>query len=348
MAASINNSAWLEWMASLVGEKSRQTLAATFPPDRYYCLLDEMPWHLVPQTARGRFQEQSRGDQPLFLNSGCFVAGAGDLPAELRATEETVSGFALQNTIAWVRTHASGALLPFWLGPELEALVRSLQNEKGPVPSSIPANSKALLLAAGILIPEDITGHRDAQEEKFKSAAAMFQRTGFAPLAELLHPFHVATLRRYYRQLIRTGGVKLGDRQSDRRYVAYNEPVARYFHRQLTPALSVVAGEKLRPSYVYLASYLGGAELKQHIDRAQCEFSVTLCLDFSPEPDLATPWPIHLQTPNGTVSVYQGLGDGLVYRGTKLPHYRRPLGDNQTSTSIFFHYVGSDFDGPLE
>ena len=98
---------------------------------------------------------------------------------------------------------------------------------------------------------------------------------------------------------------------------------------------------------MYLASYLSGAELKKHVDRPQCEFSVTLCLDFSPEPDLATPWPIHLETPNGTVTVYQGLGDGLVYRGTTLPHYRRPLGNNQTSTSIFFHYVGSDFDGPL-
>ena len=330
-----------------MGETSRQTLAATFPADRYYCLLDELPWHLVPQTARARFREQKPGEQPLFLNSNCFVSDAGSLPEELRGNEESLSGFARQGTIAWVRSHAAGGLLPFWLGPELEALVRSLQDGKRPVPASIPANSKALLSAAGILIPEDVARHQDAHEEKFRSAAATFKRTGYAPLAELIHPFHVATLRRYYRHLIRTGVAKLGDRQSERRYVAYNEPVARYFHHQLAPTLSIVAGDKLRPSYVYLASYLSGAELKKHVDRPQCEFSVTLCLDFSPEPDLATPWPIHLETPSGTVTVYQGLGDGLVYRGTTLPHYRRPLGNNQTSTSIFFHYVGSDFDGPL-
>jgi len=30
-----------------------------------------------------------------------------------------------------------------------------------------------------------------------------------------------------------------------------------------------------------------------------------------------------------------------------LPHYRGPLGEGQTSTSIFFHYVSADFAGTL-
>ena len=161
----------------------------------------------------------------------------------------------------------------------------------------------------------------------------------------MIHPFHIAALRRYYRYLIRTGAIRLGDGQSPRRYVAYNEPVARFFHHDIAATLSAVAGEPLKPSYVYLASYLSGAELKKHTDREQCEFSVTLCLDFSPEPALATPWPIRLDTPTGTVTVYQALGDGLAYRGTRLPHYRSALGEGQTSTSIFFHYVAADFAG---
>ena len=99
---------------------------------------------------------------------------------------------------------------------------------------------------------------------------------------------------------------------------------------------------------MYFASYLSGAELKKHTDRAQCEFSVTLCLDFSPEPQAATPWPINLDAPSGKVTVYQTIGDGLAYRGTKLPHYRDALGRGQSSTSIFFHYVAADFAGPLD
>jgi hypothetical protein len=129
--------------------------------------------------------------------------------------------------------------------------------------------------------------------------------------------------------------------------VAYNEPVARFFHHQIAAMLSAVAGEPLKPSYVYMASYLSGAELRKHTDREQCEFSVTLCLDFSPEPELETPWPIRLDTPGATVTVHQALGDGLAYRGTRLPHYRRLLGEGQTSTSIFFHYVPVDFAGSL-
>jgi len=144
------------------------------------------------------------------------------------------------------------------------------------------------------------------------------------------------------------GTIRLGDEQSSRRYVAHNEAVARFFHHQIANAVSAIVGEALKPSYVYFGSYLSGAELKKHTDRPQCAFSVTLCLDFSPEPDLATSWPIRLDTPEGTVKVYQALGDALVYRGTRVPHYRHVLAKGYTSTSIFFHYVPEDFPGSLE
>jgi hypothetical protein len=205
-----------------------------------------------------------------------------------------------------------------------------------------------VLSAAGILVPEARLKLRPSEVlEEERKAAALFQEKGYAPLGKLIHPFHVAALRRYYRRLIRSGAIQLGDGQSDRRYAAYNEPVARFFHRQIAARLSAVAGEPLKASYVYLASYISGAELRKHTDRAQCDFSITFCLDFSPEPELATPWPIRLDTPKGTVTVYQALGDGLAYRGTRLPHYRSALPEGQTSMSIFFHYVAADFDGPL-
>jgi hypothetical protein len=125
--------------------------------------------------------------------------------------------------------------------------------------------------------------------------------------------------------------------------------VARFFHHAIADVLGEVVGEPIKPSYVYFASYKAGAELKKHTDRAQCEFSVTLCLDFSPEPKHESPWPIRLETKtNRSIAVYQALGDGLAYRGTQVPHYRDKLGEGQTSTSIFFHYVPADFAGSLE
>ena len=330
-----------------MGGVSRQIYAATLPPDRFYCLLDELPLHLIPQRALRSLRQEDLSSR-LYLNPECTLCGAGQVPDELRSQEALLSGFALRGTVAWVRSRATGDLLPFWLGPQLEGVLQGLRPNE-PVPLSVPDSARRLLAAAEILLPEDGTdGHDRRREERIGKASLLFRAKGYAPFSDLIHPFHIAALRRYYRYLIRTGAIRLGDRQSPRRQVAYNDPVARFFHSDIATTLSAVASESLKPSYVYLASYLSGADLKKHTDREQCEFSITLCLDFSPEPELATPWPIRLDTAGGTVTVYQALGDGLVYRGTRLPHYREPLCEGQTSTSIFFHYVGSDFTGSLD
>jgi hypothetical protein len=347
MATSLNNPAWVEWMTTLMGGASRQTYAATLPPDRFYCLLEELPLHLIPQRALKSLQRQDDQAKNFVLNPDCVLCTDGQLPDELESRRELLSGFALQGTIAWVRNRASASLLPFWLGPALEGVVRALRPNE-PLPSSLPHSTRRLLMAADILIPQEREGSATQREKTLKEASLLFCEKGYAPIGDLIHPFHIAALRRYYRYLIRTGAIELGDGQSPRRYVAYNEPVARFFHHEITKTLSAVAGERIKPSYVYLASYLSGAELKKHTDRAQCEFSVTLCLDFSPEPQLATPWPIRLDSSGVTVTVYQAVGDGLAYRGTRLPHYRDRLGEGQTSTSIFFHYVAADFQGSLD
>lgn len=349
-----------------MGGESRQTHAATFPPDRFYCLLDELPLHLIPQSAlrslrlqnkdhshptlfdQSLLEQSSFPGSELFMNPQCLVRWAGDLPEELASREADFTGFALQGTIAWVRDPVSGCLLPFWLGPRFEAALRDLRPGE-PVPFGLDGEVLQLLVEAGIVISSGHTAQRmQSWESQLASAGPEFRKKGYAPLGQLIHPFHLAALRRYYRYLIRTGAIRLGDGQSPRRYVSYNDPVARFFHGFLTHKLSQVAGEPLKASYVYLASYLSDAELKKHTDREQCEFSLTLCLDFSPEPALQTRWPIRLSTPEGRVAVYQALGDALAYRGTRLPHYRDVLPEGQTSTSIFFHYVSADFTGSLD
>jgi hypothetical protein len=287
---------------------------------------------------------------PWFLNPDCVISSRGELPEEFSWLSPLVSKFAPQGTMAWVRDAASNSVLPFWLGPEIGSAVHELQAHENAL-STLTDDVRSLLIRSGILVNAEHKTQRVKDkkwEETVGKAAALFRNNGYAPLPQLIHPFHVAALRRYYRYLIRTGAIQLGDGQSPRRYVAYNEPVARFFHHQIAATLSAIAGVALKPSYVYLASYLSGAGLKKHTDREQCEYSITLCLDFSPEPALATPWPIQLDTLHGSIAVYQALGDGLAYRGTRLPHYRDPLGDGQVSTSIFFHYVAADFTGSLD
>ncbi|MGA8505132.1 MAG: hypothetical protein WB762_05945 [Candidatus Sulfotelmatobacter sp.] len=346
MAAPVRNTAWLEWIAGLEGTASRQRPAAMLPPQQFHCLLDELPLHLIPQGTPGR--QNSKGDaaQALFLNPECVILPAGEVPEKLQAQRELLDGFCLQGTVAWVPA-ARGAIDPFWLGPRLEDAVSRLR--AGESALSLPLDVRLLLAEAGILTPVHHAERRAGEwSEIVNRARLVFAERNYVPLRNLIHPFNLAALRRYYRYAIRRGTIRLGDEQSRRRYVAHNEPVARYFHHQITNAVSAIAEEAVKPSYVYLASYLSGAELKQHTDRQQCEFSVTLCLDFSPEPELATSWPLRLDTSEGGVTVYQALGDGLVYRGTKVPHYRDALGEGYTSTSMFFHYVRADFSGSLD
>jgi len=360
MATSLNNPAWLEWMTTLVGGSSpaeltregvsRRNYAATLPPGLFYCLLDELPLHLIPRRVfqvvaavqtTGKPVPESR----LHRVHWRAIAGrAGFRQGTARRIRDA-------GTMAWVRSAATGNLLPFgWVRsfrpwcevcvPMDQCLV-SAAGRAGPVGGGRYSDSDDR--------PSGVGPHTDLQHtESIAHAASLFREKGYAPLGDIIHPFHLAALRRYYRHRIRTGAIKLGDGQSPLRYVAHNEPVARFFHHDIAATLSAVAGESLKPSYVYMASYLSGARLKKHTDREQCEFSVTLCLDFSPEPAVETPWPIRLDTPTETVTVYQALGDGLAYRGTRLPHYRDALGDGQTSTSIFFHYVAADFSGSLD
>ncbi|HKF02667.1 MAG TPA: hypothetical protein VKB49_10155 [Candidatus Sulfotelmatobacter sp.] len=333
-------------MSTLFGGVSRQSHAAAFPPDCYYCLLDELPLHLLPRTVDSRLRNENTTE--LYLNAACKLLPADKLPEAFAYQKDIFSAFALQGTIALVRDERTGACLPFWLDRRLEKAVQGLRLNE-PVLASMPQEVRSVLAAAGILLPRLQSEQAAPETQDWISKARMsYREKGYAPLSGLIHPFHVAALRRYYRCLIRKGKIRLGDEQSSLRYVAHNEPVARFFHQQIALALSAVAGQPLQPSYVYMASYLSGAELKKHVDREQCEFSITLCLDFSPEPELSTPWPICLDSANGKVVVYQGLGDGLAYRGTRLPHYREKLGPGQTSTSIFFHYVSADFQGRLD
>jgi hypothetical protein len=66
MASSLNNPAWWEWMTTLMGGVSLRSNAATLPPDRFYCLLDELPLHLIPQSSLRSSRVQQNRHQVLY------------------------------------------------------------------------------------------------------------------------------------------------------------------------------------------------------------------------------------------------------------------------------------------
>jgi hypothetical protein len=346
MAASAVSREWLGWVEHLARGEAR-VLDPRPDPDHFACLLEEQPGLLVPRRlAHSRMEElggAAEAGAPR-LNSQWLLSEAGEIPREIAPSDEWRGGFALESQpLVWVRDPEREFWNPFWLSRDFAARLAAAR-ESGAW-GSFAASERKALCAAGILLPQTRIGERGREFVRGKRDG--FTRNGYCVVDGLIHPFLVGELRRYFRRLIRKGRVRLGDYQSAQRYVAHNEPVARFFHLQLTRTVSRLVGKEVKPSYVYFASYQQGARLKKHTDREQCEFSITFCLDYAPEPEGATPWPIHLDTIRGKVTVQQRLGEGLLYRGGELPHHRDHLPAGHTSTSIFFHYVPAEFTGPL-
>ncbi len=335
------NAAWLAWNQQAGGNAS--AVEMHFPPDRYCCQLENQPDHLVPAALAIPGNPELGA---LHVNPDIWF-GTDGLPDGTIPDGLETRDFASFRHAVWVRQPDAGIVLPFWLGPVLFSVLSQLRSSSNAPPHFLLESRQQLDAVAILIDPVAFSERRNRAKEHLWRRAEHFQGRGYVPVHGLIHPFHVSALRRYYRRLVRTRQFTLGDSQTPNRYVAHNDPVARFFHFQFTDFVSTLAGKPVKPSYVYVASYQDGSILEKHTDREQCEFSITYCLDYSPEPARETPWPIHLETKSADVKVFQAIGDALFYRGREIPHYRSAIPPKHTSTSIFFHYVDADFRGGL-
>lgn len=248
--------------------------------------------------------------------------------------------------ILWTQDARTGALTPFWVRPEDLWLLRDLEPGQ-PLPAAFPDRLRTAMTAAGALGP---AGHRArrraAADSTLSRAAEDFAHTDMCRIGRAIHPAHRTTLLDYYERLISTGARPLGDAQVRGRYGWHNESLSRFFHHQFRDLVSRLAGRPVRPSYSYVSAYRGGAVLDRHTDREQCEYTVSLLLGES-GPGIDGGWPLLLDTPQGRVSVIQQPGEAVLFRGTRVPHWRPPLPDGSTHTSLLFHYVPAEFRGTL-
>jgi hypothetical protein len=169
----------------------------------------------------------------------------------------------------------------------------------------------------------------------------------YVVLPSLVNEAFLSCLRRHYRNLAREGYLRHGDDQSPLRNVAHNEAVSRFIHLQLVPLVARVARQRLMASYSYLAVYKPGASLAYHTDREQCAWNLSVVLDADPELERGHAWPIFLEVSGRPRCVRLGVGDGVLYRGTRLPHWREPQPSGQTTTVCFFHFVDRTFRAGL-
>ena len=305
---------------------------ATVP--RYSCLLSEQPRHTTPRRLLAALPVMGADAS---IADSLVVADVAELPGD--------TGLA-PGPVAVVDDPLRG-VLPYWLDPRTAQLVCGLRDGEVRAEALSPTWSR-LLSAVGLLrCAASAKANRRYADELIESAAPQLQADGYVALPGLVHPFHLGELRLHLRRLVRLGQMQDGDGQTPLRWVRHNDAALGIFHRGLTGLVSAIVGEPTKPSYVYAAVYHDGACLPRHIDRPQCAYTLSLCVDCIPEPYREVPWPIELEASGRRVSVYQGLGDGLLFKGAELAHGRPPLPEGFTVAAVFCHYVPTAFTGSL-
>ena len=112
-----------------------------------------------------------------------------------------------------------------------------------------------------------------------------------------------------------------------------HEYVFETLQERIWPLVENVIGEELIPTYSYARLYANGCDLKKHTDRPACEISVTVQLARSHHYS----WPIWM----GGKRYDLGEGDGVIYLGEQIEHWREPCDgpEGYLSGQVFFHFV---------
>ncbi len=273
---------------------------------------------------------------------------------------------------AWVKTPVSDIEIGYWLNDQESEIVSTFTTGEE-VRDIEDSNLLRKLIASEILISPAVQ-KRKASEivEKTKKIKRDFATNKYAILQNLLPNHQVKAMQNYYREYIYNGFMPFDDKQVEKRYYQHNEPLATFLHNNLTPTMNLIVNKDVIPSYVYSASYIEDAVLQPHTDRPQCEFSFSLQVDYQPQPENSqpSPWGLFVAEPNfdfdknfgyitdnfpannqfddENTAAYLANGDALIYKGCELIHYRYALPKGHQSTSLFFHYVPTDFQGEID
>ncbi len=300
----------------------------------FSCFLDEVR----PSPLRERTE--------LIVNPSFHFQLGTTVPLPLLGRTRFRERFLENFPLLWVEDAQARILLPFWVQRKQVSLFRQFVAGLPPPPLS---NELAGRLAEIAILESPIPfERRRCNGETFvKRASSRFTEQGYCELPSLIPLVYVAALARYYRTLIESGAWALGDEQVRLRHGWHNESVSRYFHHQFTDFVGRIAGEPVKPSYAYVSAYHEGAVLRPHVDRKQCVFTMSLAIEDVDGSEKAA-WPLWFQTHSGRVSLEQRAGDGVLFRGCDLPHWRDVPPAGRESTTLLFHYVPRDFIGVLD
>ncbi len=331
-------------LVSLLTEAGLIVKASEVPEEvAYHCRVQSERPPLLPQeSAPADFNPEQLG-----LNPSLHFQRSGGLPAEVAVSQAQQAPFARGHQVVWTRHPATGIHWPYWLDRPWAMRLQKLIDGRLPLEKLDAPSLQALLRADLVIDSRKAAADARAWSARLREQRTQVRSQGFAVVRGLIPGSQLASLRTYLRALAREGYLQHGDSQVRNRQVAHNEPLCQFLHHQTWSMLSKVVEPGVKPSYCYLATYSEGARLKRHTDREQCAWNASIVLDTDPEQRGEEAWPIYLEIEGKAVEVRLEMGDAVLYRGTEVPHWRRPLRKHRKVTACFFHYVPESFHGAL-
>ena len=314
--------------------------------ERFLCPLDTSRAELVPYLAALRAAPELEAAR-YRLAPRVYLQTGHTLPAELEGRCLHMERFAMQRPILWVEDEHTGIPAPFWPGGAVAEVLDGVL-EGRTAAAALPDAVFRRLAHAGVLVDPAVQAARATSwRQALIDAKVQLERDEYVVLTKLLQPLQLHGLRRYFRHLRDHGSLVVGDGQVDLRSVVHNEPVARFLHLPIAALLDRIVPEPIKPSYCIVGMYDPGSVLRKHVDREQCAWNVSLAIDADPETEVANAWPLHIEARGHTHEIRLGMGDAVLYRGTRNPHWRNALRDGQRDIVCFFHFVPADYEGGL-
>jgi len=164
-----------------------------------------------------------------------------------------------------------------------------------------------------------------------------FKNLGFIVVKNLIPKDEAASLYQYTLEKIPQGN--LNDGQVPGSPSFYQDKEIAKLQRSLQPKIEQYIDKKLLTIFCYYRVYRNGAVLRMHKDSMRAEISVTVNLG-----QKGNPWPLWLVDYNeNTHSLNLEPGDGLIYFGNKLHHWRGKLEDSDYVSQIMFHFATKSF-----
>ena len=310
-------------------------------------------------TLNSDIQDVATQKSELVLNPKIYMQTERDIP--LAVVEHFAEKFKGPKTIleklmstdrdlVWVIDPASEFLAPMYFDPiQLQKLKAAISGSA--IDECFSESEIAQLTDYKVLINES-----DEQQAKAAFEARLEQSknqlideyyTVFkSPFSQSQEQSH----SHYFKGLSNSGAMKPNCLQVPNRKFMHNEEYCHFMHFQLNHLLERITQESTKPSFSCLAYYMPGSVLRKHLDREQCKWNVSMPLYINENFDKA--WPIYLQRDvndeSSTVEVALDVGDMVIYRGSKVYHWREMLEKGKYTSMCFFHFVDESFKGKLD